>query len=227
MRLPTHHPDEALLFGYAGGSLNEASALVLATHMTYCPNCRQVVTDLEVVGGALLDGLDPDPVDDGLFESLLARIDTDPMPRPARAPAIRVPRTAAPRTGLVVPEPLRRYVGDDLSALAWEDALSGVRVTPVAMTGADDGSRVQLMRMEGGRTIPRHGHDGMELVVVLEGGFSDEHGSYRTGDVAILRTGSEHAPRAQAEGCLCLAVNMERRAMEAPMDCYLGLMMAR
>lgn len=222
MRLPTHHPDEALLFGYAGGSLNEASALVLATHMTYCPNCRLVVTDLEVVGGALLDDLDPDPVDEGLFESLLARIDADPVPVSPRTPPARFVHP-----GTVVPEPLRRYVGDDLAALEWRTALPGVQVTPVAMSGADDGSRVQLMRMEGGRTVPRHGHDGMELVVVLEGGFSDEHGSYRTGDVAILHTGSEHAPRAHAEGCLCLAVNMERRAMAAPMDCYLSLMMAR
>jgi len=225
MTLPTHHPDEALLFGYAGGSLNEASALVLATHMTYCPNCREAVADLEVVGGALLDGLDPEPVDDGLLESLLARIDAEPAPAPPPVPARPAARAARPDT--VVPEPLRRYVGDDLSRLEWQTALPGVRLAPVAMTGADDGSRVQLMRMEGGRTIPRHGHDGMELVVVLEGGFSDEHGSYRTGDVAILHTGSEHAPRAHAEGCLCLAVNMERSAMTGPMDCFLGLMMAR
>lgn len=226
MRLPTHHPDEALLFGYAGGSLNEASALVLATHMTYCPNCRQVVTDLEVVGGALLDDLDPEPVDDGLFQSLMARIDADFMPRPA-IQASRPPGNGTAGHGFAVPEPLRRYVGDDLSRLDWESALPGVRLAPVVMTGTDDGSRVQLMRMDAGRMVPRHGHEGMELVVVLEGGFSDGHGSYRTGDVAILHSGSEHAPRAHDDGCLCLAVNMERSAMTTPMDCYLSLMMAR
>lgn len=219
---PTHHPDEALLFGYAGGSLNEASALVLATHMTFCPNCRQVVGDLEVVGGALLEELEPEPLAAGSFDALMALINADSMPKAGTAVARRI----VPANPLI-PEPLRRYVGDDLSRLGWRSPMPGIQVADVPMDGREDGALVQLIRMGGGRTVPRHAHEGLELVVVLEGGFTDEYGHYLLGDVAMNDSRADHRPVADAEGCLCLAVNMARAHLAGPMGRMLTVFVPR
>jgi putative transcriptional regulator len=47
----------------------------------------------------------------------------------------------------------------------------------------------------------------MEMLLVLKGGFSDEHGHYVRGDVCLSDEAVEHRPVADPDGeCLCLAV---------------------
>lgn len=58
-RLPKHHPDSALLMEYASGSLREPVALLIATHLALCPQCRAESHRLETVGGALLEEATP------------------------------------------------------------------------------------------------------------------------------------------------------------------------
>ena len=87
MSLPTHHPGDALLLDYASGGLGEGPALVVASHMTLCPNCRASVAELEAVGGALLDGIEPEPLSPGCLDRVLARRDEEePSPPPPAQP---------------------------------------------------------------------------------------------------------------------------------------------
>ena len=45
------------------------------------------------------------------------------------------------------------------------------------------------------------------MTLILQGGFSDAHGSYRKGDFLVRRQGDVHAPTAlQSEDCICLVV---------------------
>jgi putative transcriptional regulator len=44
-------------------------------------------------------------------------------------------------------------------------------------------------------------------MVVLEGGFSDDRGTYHPGDFTFRQAGEAHAPRAlPGQDCICLAV---------------------
>ena len=43
-----HHPEEDLLLAYAAGGTDAAISLILATHLTFCPECRAGVA----LGGA-------------------------------------------------------------------------------------------------------------------------------------------------------------------------------
>ena len=56
---PNHHPNSALLMAYASGSLTEAFSLVLASHLSFCQECHDKVSDAEMIGGALIDDLEP------------------------------------------------------------------------------------------------------------------------------------------------------------------------
>jgi len=61
--------------------------------------------------------------------------------------------------------------------------------------------------VKAGAALPQHTHEGAEYTLLLTGGFSDETGHYRRGDVAIADPSIDHRPVAdEGEDCICLAV---------------------
>ncbi len=55
--------------------------------------------------------------------------------------------------------------------------------------------------------MPSHTHAGLELTLVLQGGFCDRTGHFLRGDVAEADSDVDHRPVADDDGpCLCLAV---------------------
>ena len=87
-----HHPSEATLVAYAAGTLAEALAVVVATHIGGCAACRRSVLILEAAGGALLDALPPVPLGDDALNRLLSRVDEPaPAPPPILNPALPAP----------------------------------------------------------------------------------------------------------------------------------------
>jgi len=51
--------------------------------------------------------------------------------------------------------------------------------------------------------VPRHRHDGLETIIVLEGSRSDEAGTYGIGTTVCNQGGSIHSVRSD-EGCVVL-----------------------
>lgn len=199
-----HHLSEGLLTAYAAGNLSEAFALVVATHVTMCDECRARLGALEALGGAVMEA-DSVPMDEGSLEAVLARLDAAPAARPA---------AAAPRRG-VLPAPLADYVGGDLEAVHWKPLGMGVRqaILPTAR-----GASARLLYIPGGQAVPDHGHRGTELTLVLQGAFRDEVDRFGPGDLEIATDELEHTPVAEAGApCICLA------ATDAPLR-FRGLM---
>ncbi len=50
-----HHPTDETLAAFAAGSLDEARAVVVATHVSLCPHCRGGMRAAEEAGGLLLE----------------------------------------------------------------------------------------------------------------------------------------------------------------------------
>lgn len=187
--MPQHHPDDSLLIEYANGSLDEAKALLVATHLALCPPCRKAVAAGEAAGAALA------------FDEVAAGV--GPMPDIAALPV--EPRAAVVEPLAPVPEPLRGYLGRPVRALGWVPVLAGMREYPLPEFLARGG--VRLLAIEPGRRMPQHTHEGLELTLVLQGSFSDATGRYTRGDVATADASINHQPHAgEGELCLCLAV---------------------
>jgi putative transcriptional regulator len=199
--MPRHHPSDEFLLDYADGSLSEAEALLIATHLALCPNCRLTVTRLEAVGGALLEEVEPEPLSPNCLEALMARLDEPSDWKPGEPAQL----DRLPADVILLPEPLRSYVGAPVSALAWQPVMRGLEELNL---GVGRGAvKTRLMRMRAGLSMPRHSHEGHEMVLVLDGGFRDDRGQYRRGDVLIDDSSVDHQPRADAgHDCLCLVV---------------------
>ena len=60
-----------------------------------------------------------------------------------------------------------------------------------------------LLRYQPGALVPRHLHQGMETILVLEGSQSDENGLYPTGTLVTNPEGSIHSVWSD-EGCVVL-----------------------
>lgn len=188
-----HHLTDALLMGYSAGTLPEAFNLVVATHISMCDECRARMIEFDTLGGEVMDS--ETPVDMGVdsLAATLALIASGDAKEPA-APSYA--------KGLF-PDPLQAYVGGDLDAVKWRKVGGGVRQ---AILPTNESASVRLLHIPAGVAVPDHGHQGMELTLVLQGAFTDESDRFAAGDIEIADQDMDHKPVAeQGLDCICLA----------------------
>lgn len=182
-----------MLLDYATGAQCGALAVLVASHLTLCPECRRTLAAFEAVGGATFGGTAPDR----------------DAPPPGYATAAKNGLVGATCPDGIVPGPLATVLGRPLSRLSWRWLAPGIRQYPLAIAGGQ--GRARLMRLAPGRGVPQHGHEDMEATLLIVGSFHDGHARYRRGDVVIAGADTEHRPVADAErDCVCLAVEYGR-----------------
>lgn len=185
----THHTPDALLAAYAAGNLPHAFAVVVASHVSLCLQCRAALEAHQSVGGAMLDETRKVAVSDTLKSDVLDLLDT-----PAR------PVQTYARSGI--------YPGPVMEALKgqaprWKTLGMGVRQN--ILSGNKQGS-VRLLYIPPGQAVPDHSHNGLELTLVLQGSFSDKTGRFGVGDLEVANEDLDHTPIAdEGAACICLA----------------------
>lgn len=195
----THHIPEPMLAAYAAGTLPHAFAMVVASHVSLCEQCRIAVQAHEAVGGVVLEDSGAVAVSDVMKSDLLAMLD-DPVPTepvysrqgPLPGPVVEALKGGAPR---------------------WKTLGMGVRQD---ILSEDKFGSVRLLYIPPGQVVPDHGHNGLELTLVLQGSFSDETGQFGIGDVEIADETLEHTPMAgEGDPCICLAATDARLKFNA------------
>jgi putative transcriptional regulator len=185
----THHTPDAMLAAYAAGSLPQPFAVVVASHVSLCVQCRAALEAHQSAGGAVLETVDEVALSGGLKADLLARLDVPFVPDPVRK-----------RSG-IYPGPVMEVIKG--RGPQWKSLGAGVR-QDILMTG-DTGS-VRLLYIPPGQAVPDHGHGGLELTLVLQGSFTDETGTFGVGDLEIADEDLDHTPVAgPGDACICLA----------------------
>ena len=193
-KLIKHHLTDDLLMAYAAGGLPEAFDLMVATHLSLCDHCRARAESYDAVGGQVLDeqseGASMSETSLAATMALIAQ--GAPAPKPVR------PGCA------VLPAPLQDYVGGTVKDIRWRSIGMGVKQAILPTT---KDATARLLFIPAGAAVPDHGHNGMELTMVLQGAFSDEVDRFARGDVEIADEDLEHTPVADiSEDCICLAV---------------------
>jgi putative transcriptional regulator len=170
-----HHPNEATLIAYTGGTLPRALHFVVGMHVDSCGACRSEIAMWEKIGGALLERNGPVEISPDLLEQTLARLD-----EPAEAPR-------------EIPHASREY---------WLGP--GIRYAPM-LRDRKDGTRLYQLRVKPGTRLPAHSHDGRELTYVVSGEILDGDHRYGAGDIVEADVSHEHEPRAGEQGeCVCV-----------------------
>lgn len=227
---PRHHLADELLLDYASGSMSRPFAVLAATHLTLCPRCRHEVEMLEVAAGALFaseadqslgKGIVEAPLSEDLLAATLARLDEPEDACWADAPPPPPPTTGQP----LLPRALADLVGADLGALRWSGFGSYNQAMVLPETG---GGELKMLKIAGGAAMPSHTHEGLELTLVLAGGFADESDAYLPGDLATADETIEHRPVADpGEDCLCLVVDEGAARLTGPVGRLLNPLLSR
>lgn len=184
-----HHIPDEMLAAYAAGSLPHAFAVVVASHISICDDCRAALGAHQAVGGAVLEATGTETISAGMKNALFAQLDAPFESEPVYK-----------RSGI--------YPGAVMEALKgqeprWKTLGMGVRQDILA---ADNQGSVRLLYIPPGQAVPDHGHNGIELTLVLQGSFSDETGRFGVGDVEVANEDLDHTPVAdEGEPCICLA----------------------
>jgi len=190
-----YHISDDLLVAYEAGGLAEGWSLAVATHLALCPHCRARSRQAAAIGGALIELLPPAEIEEDALASVLARLGSV-------EPAGRTPPVVG--GSRVIPDPLRSYVGD-LPDIRWRRL--GMNSRHLLVETGDPLTRVRLLCIPAGESVPEHGHRGRELTLVLAGRLIDGDVSFVRGDLEDADEALEHHPVAgPEEDCICLAV---------------------
>ena len=186
----SHHPSDLTLAHLAAGTLGAGPQLVVATHLSGCPQCRRGLRSFWAVGGAMLDEAPPTRLSPDAFAQALARLhETDPRAEAA-------PRVLHPD----LPPPLNGYeIGP------WRVVGRRFRWRRLTLPESPD-ANVIMLKVGAGQPVPHHGHSGTEYTQVLSGSFTDSLGQYRAGDCIEMDEEVSHQPVVDRDGeCICLA----------------------
>ena len=192
-------PSDEILADYASGALPAGLSLLVASHLTYSPESRRRVRDLESLGGVMLSASAAEGLGAPDLDAALARLDAPTAPdRQADDAPIRADGRA------VLPAPLRRALGHDADDLAWKFRLPGLSEYEI---DGFEGEEVSLLRARPGAPLLSHTHEGMESTLVLTGLLEDRGQVYARGDVSVATEDDDHRPRIVGEEtCICLIV---------------------
>lgn len=183
--VPEFHPGIETLAEYAAGKMRAGFDFVLATHLRGCASCRNIVAQLEAVGGSLLETIAPVALDDQALAATLDRLD-DPISslEPSAPPARSLDQLLAVAR--------RRWI------------MPGIWIAHID-TPHDRTDRVFLLRVGAGMATAPHTHDGLEMTQVLTGALVDDGVTYRAGDMIEMDQEHLHYPKVIGDQpCVCL-----------------------
>ena len=180
-----HHPYDDTLARYAAARLSAGPNLVVSVHLSGCAECRARVGVFEAAGGAMLEDAPCAAVRPDLFAAAMARIEA-----PESAPA-----------------PVRRRTSplDGVAMSPWRSVGGGFHWRRVTLPYAPD-ANVMMLKVQPGRRMPHHTHDGTEYTQIMQGSFHDEFGRYAAGDCVEADDDIDHQPIVDSDvECICLA----------------------
>ena len=221
-------PDIHWLTDYAAGTLPLSQALCVAVHLSFCPESRKQVEQLNSLGAIMFsnatndsDSLPseklisepPTEEDESINQELRAKvfdlIDNNDIKQQPSAVTASLSANDASNKAELLPHCLAKLIPEGIDQLDWKKL--GTALSVARLPAGDDSREVALHKIKAGGRVSNHDHRGREVTVVLQGSFSDQNGLYLPGDFLVKEAGEEHRPIASEDAkCICLSV------LEAP-----------
>ncbi|WP_270374243.1 ChrR family anti-sigma-E factor [Marinicauda sp. Alg238-R41] len=222
----TNHPlGDEIYIAYAAGALSAPMRLLVETQAAVRNEVREECELAEAAAGALLEQIPPAGLKPGALDQVFAAIDAERASL-GEAGAMRAVGSSDERRDVSAASAAGRAIEELLSlpgsvrdhALEvgqWNFAGPGVRRMELMRDGS---AKAELIRLEPGRGVPRHGHDCREFTLVLTGAFHDGLNRYGAGELCTADPSLEHKPVAEeGEVCIALAVTDGPLAFTGPL----------
>lgn len=219
------HPDIHWLTDYAAGNLPMSQALCISAHLSFCPQCKKEVEQLNSLGGMMFNAAassanesdfsveqssSDTKISSTLRSQMLDLISTESIT--AGSSSVTATASANDEADLsesALPQCLNKLVPNGTDELHWQKL--GTAVSVARLAAGDTQREVALHKIKAGGRVGNHDHKGREVTVVLTGSFSDQQGQYLPGDFLVKEPGEAHQPIASEDAeCICLSV------LEAP-----------
>lgn len=189
---------------YAAGCLDPAFALMVETQAALRPDVSRAIARAEMISAVFLETEEEAALSQGAAAKALDMIDAFEAGERQTRRAVNIAGESLSEL-LDLPEPLRERALEACGQTGWRSLTPGIRRLALDL-GSE--AEVELYRIEPGRTVPRHSHNGNEFTLVVSGGFTDETGSFGPGDIAIKGPKDTHQPTGDMDGvCFALAVH--------------------
>lgn len=193
-----HHASTETLAAFAAGHLDEARMVVVATHLDLCSHCRTQADDMEALGGACLELIEPVAMSEDALKTFWKIAEHS-------QPSVQEASTCADNDQL--PESaksLSAYLKGGLENVNWRPVAPGVSQSILPAEGYRKDA-LRLLKINPGTKIPAHSHGDHELTLILRGAYKDDIGGFEVGDLADLDGSHSHSPQACGdEPCICL-----------------------
>lgn len=187
---------ELLLFDYAAGNLDPAQNMIVLSHTLINADAKARVEAYEAAGAALMASHTESALSMNALESVFEKIDT-------YAEAKTAVQNKPLQASSILPAPIADALKMPLEQLPWRHVVSGVDKVDIKFSR--NTSYTELLKIEPGKKIAPHSHEGEEITLVLDGSFEDSTGTYRRGDLIVADASVTHAPHAGMEkGCICV-----------------------
>ena len=195
---------ETLLFQYSAGTLDTPMSILVASYLTLEPEARKKLGFADSLNASIVDSVEPVCMSEDSVQTIMDVIDDETVIEliaEVPEPVYDIPLCS----DTDLPLPLRRALSSDVDGLKWSFAYPGVKSSKIKAEEAT--SDIRLLKIQPGKSAPRHAHEGIEATLVLRGAFIDGGEVYSRGDLAIADGKVEHRPKAVGDDvCLCLAV---------------------
>lgn len=220
----TNHPlGDELFAAYASGALSGPMRLLIEAQSAAEPSVARDCADAEALAGLMLETAAPASVGARALDEIFAVIDAEEA-AVGEASGFRIAmsddasRRAARAAGQALDELLSLPASVRDLALergSWSFAGPGVRSMELLREGS---AKAELIRLEPGRGVPHHGHDGREFTLVLCGAFHDGRDRFGPGELCVADPSTQHKPVAEpGEVCIALAVTDGPLAFTGPL----------
>jgi len=196
-----YHPNHELLMQFSAGQLNDALGVMVACHLETCAQCRESARSYEQLGGEIMDSLETMDLSPDFIDRTMTKL------HEAKDTEVKA---STPVIDERLPKPLQRFLPNTLEKLPWSGFSSNIQQFDLSFS--DQHYTARFYKIKAGKELPEHTHKGNEYTLVMDGAFSDDAGSYHTGDFILADNTTQHRPRAHDDrDCICFAV------MDAPL----------
>lgn len=192
-----------MIFQYAAGTSSLAKSLMVSTYLFLNSKESSIYNQFEnYCGDELKNATQIKPkkitADDCIGEQNSSQISSGNLPK----------------------SPINKFI-KNFKDLKWKKIFNGFYEHSFNLTNTE---KAKLIKMDPGAKVPLHSHKGKEFILILEGSFRDEYGTYSKGNLQINDSKIKHTPIAcENEGCICLTITEESLVFFGPLAPILNI----